>query len=54
MFAEVAAVIAVPLENAAIFGLTGEPLVVTVPLPEGIQLPPELVKHLSWCAVESR
>jgi hypothetical protein len=30
--AEVAAVIAVPLENAAMFGLAGEPLVVTVPL----------------------
>jgi hypothetical protein len=33
MFAEVAGVIAVELENAAIFGLTGDPLVVTVPLP---------------------
>jgi hypothetical protein len=33
MFAEVAAVIAVELENAAMFGLTGEPLVVTVPPP---------------------
>jgi hypothetical protein len=31
MFAEVAAVIAVEDENAAMFGLTGEPLVVTVP-----------------------
>jgi hypothetical protein len=31
--AEVAAVIAVELENAAMFGLTGEPLVVTVPPP---------------------
>jgi hypothetical protein len=54
MFAEVAAVMAVELENAAMLGLTGDPLVVTVPLPEGIQLPPELVRHLSWCAVESR
>ena len=31
ILAEVAAVIAVELENAAMFGLTGEPLVVTIP-----------------------
>jgi hypothetical protein len=41
MFAEVAAVMAVELENAAIFGLTGEPLVVTVPQgePESASVP---------------
>ena len=33
MFADVAAVMAVELENAAILGLTGDPLVVTVPEP---------------------
>jgi hypothetical protein len=37
MLAEVAAVIAVLLENAAIFGLAGDPLVVTVPAPAGVE-----------------
>jgi hypothetical protein len=42
MLAEVAVVIAIELENAAIFGLTGEPVVVTVPpppLPQANPLP---------------
>jgi hypothetical protein len=44
MFAEVAAVMAVEPENAAILGLTGEPLVVTVPPPPGVEHVPSLLR----------
>jgi hypothetical protein len=47
MLAEEAAVMAVGLENTAMFGLTGEPLVVTVPAPLGEPHP--VPSPLTYC-----